>query len=558
MNLVLHLLRSDIRRFRILLSLWLLVVAASAVRDGAWPAMAIALEARQTIGLTGGLLSLIEVLFSMALIALVVQEHPLVGTNAFWMTRPIPWRALLGTKLILLTAVIVAAPVIAEIVVMIVYDVPASQMAAVAGQSLFFRTLWLALVMTVAAPTLNLAKFAFAVGGVLIATWTLLMTMSAILLDRAAQAPPTAAFGVYDPTPETIRSAVFIVVVLGFLLVLYGTRARFRAVAIGVAGLVVTFTAGSVWQWPVLAPRTETPAWAFDPSTLQLSAVPDDVDVRAGMSDWGYEASPWTVAQARMRLSNLASRWSSQVSVRESSIRVEGREALISRVPGPPASPGIDESPNQNNVVMRAVLNVERLVEREQHERPDAGVVMVARTADLRQLASDSGVYEGRFLLSLTRHDIAAVLPLRVGAAVRLGAYQFSLDRIRSRQSRISLLARESDASSVFTREPPRRIDYYIRNPVTSEAVQAAWRELGGDIRLGGFLPFVSGIDKSQRSGFRALAGSLEFPSSYGGEPRVVFDGTWIERGELVIVRSTEAGAVERRLAIAGFPLRTE
>jgi hypothetical protein len=102
MSLILHLLRWDIRRFRVLLSLWLLVVAASALRDGVWPAIAIAMEARQVANLTGSLLALVEVLFSIALIALVVQEHPLVGTSAFWMTRPIPWRALLATKLILL------------------------------------------------------------------------------------------------------------------------------------------------------------------------------------------------------------------------------------------------------------------------------------------------------------------------------------------------------------------------------------------------------------------------------------------------------------------------
>jgi hypothetical protein len=244
--------------------------------------------------------------------------------------------------------------------------------------------------------------------------------------------------------------------------------------------------------------------------------------------------------------------------VRESTIRVKGSEALTIRARGPQGTPGIDESPDQNNLVMRRVLKVERLVDRGQHERPDSAVVMVARTVELRQLASDRGAYEGRFLLSLTRRDIEAVLPLRPGAAVRLGAYQFNLDRIRLRQSRISVLARESDAISVFTRRPRSRIDYYIRNPITSEAVQAAWRDLRGEVTLGRFLPFVSAIGESERSGFRALAGALEFPSSYGGEERVVFDDTWIERGELVIVRSTEAGAVERRLAIADFPIRVE
>ena len=101
MTLVLHLIRWDIRRFQILLPLWLLLVAASAALEGAWPAMAVAMAARQTVGITGNLLAVAEVLFSVVFIALVVQEHPLVGTTAFWMTRPMPPRALLASKAIL-------------------------------------------------------------------------------------------------------------------------------------------------------------------------------------------------------------------------------------------------------------------------------------------------------------------------------------------------------------------------------------------------------------------------------------------------------------------------
>ena len=88
MTLILHLIRWDIRRFQILLPVWLLLVAASAALEGAWPAMAVAMAARQTVGITGNLLAVAEVLFSVVFIALVVQEHPLVGTTAFWMTRP--------------------------------------------------------------------------------------------------------------------------------------------------------------------------------------------------------------------------------------------------------------------------------------------------------------------------------------------------------------------------------------------------------------------------------------------------------------------------------------
>jgi hypothetical protein len=119
-------------------------------------------------------------------------------------------------------------------------------------------------------------------------------------------------------------------------------------------------------------------------------------------------------------------------------------------------------------------------------------------------------------------------------------------------------LARESDARSVFDGQPRSRIDYYLRNVQTSEAVQGSFHELRSDVTLSRFLPFVVVGGESEHGGFRTVALEVNFSTGYGGEQELVFDDTWLERSELVIVRSTEAGAVERRLAIADFPIRPE
>jgi hypothetical protein len=44
----------------------------------------------------------------------------------------------------------------------------------------------------------------------------------------------------------------------------------------------------------------------------------------------------------------------------------------------------------------------------------------------------------------------------------------------------------------------------------------------------------------------------------YGEKVSIALDDRWLAQAELVIVRSTESGAVERPLAIADFPIRTE
>jgi hypothetical protein len=559
MSMVLHLVKWDVRRFRILLSVWLLLVAANALHDGIWPAIAVAMEARQTVAVTGNLLGMIQLLFSLVLIAQIVHEHPVVGTTAFWMTRPIPRRALLTAKLILLTASIIVLPAVAELVLMIGYGVPPAAAAAVAGQTLFFQTLWLCLVLAFAAPTANMAKFAFAAGAALLAMWVVLMTVTAVVVDRFATRPPiTPAQNPYDPTPGAVGAAMAVFAALAFLVVLYQTRNRVRAIATAAAGVAVALTIGSVWAWPLLAARVETPPWALDPTRLQLSAAPDGVKVRVA-GDYGYEPSIWTLASAPIRTSGLEPGWSADASVREASVRVTGREPFVSDMRGPRSSPAIAEGVHQKNEVMRRLLGVGRLNDWSQQQTSEAAVVMAARTDDLRALRGQKGSYEGRFRVWLARHDIQAVLPLRVGSSVRVGAYRFDLDRLRVREARISLLGRESDALSMFMRDPSSRIEYYLRNRVTSEAVQASWRPLRTQPGIAGFWPAIADAgDDSQRTGFIARAVGLEFPSTFGKQQGIVFDDTWVERGELVIVRVTEAGTVERRMTIADFPIPSE
>jgi hypothetical protein len=164
-------------------------------------------------------------------------------------------------------------------------------------------------------------------------------------------------------------------------------------------------------------------------------------------------------------LTGLGAGWSGRAGVRETSIRVDGHDALTSRVRAAPASVAIDDAESvQNNEVIRRLLNVERLIDRRQETRAETAVLMVARASDVRRIPADNVMYAGTFIVSLTRHDIEAVLPFRGGAAVRLDAYQFAVERIRPSRSRMSLLARESDARSVFDRQPRSRIDYYLRN----------------------------------------------------------------------------------------------
>ena len=560
MTHVLHLVRWDARRFQILLPLWLLLVVATAVLEGIWPGIAVAMEARQTMGVTGNLLAFAEVLVSIVFIVLVVQEHPVIGTTAFWMTRPIPAHTLLAAKVILLCATVVIAPAITEVVLMTAYDVPARQNALVAVQTAMYWTFWLSVVMVFAALTRNMAKFALAIGAVIASTIVAAIAIGAIMFDRMGDIPPIPmARAPYNPTSGVMDTLLFIAVLTIVLTTFYRTRARGRAILLGAAGFALAVYVSNALPWSWLAPKIETPAWAMESSALQLSISQDDVQLREASQHFGNAPSQWTIGRAPTRLSGLAPGWSAGAGLRQASLRVLGRELLITDVGinGPNVAVDDTERMRQNEVI-RSVLKVDRLIDFESRQQPQTAVVLVARTSELRQLSGDRGDYEGRFSVSLTRHDVQAVLPFRSGAAVQVAAYRFALDRMTRHGYRISAVGRESVAGSVLDRQPRSRTHYYLRNPQTSEAIEGSRRELRTDVTLTRFIPFAVSVDNGENMGFRAVAVELNFPTSYGEQNAVVFDDTWFERSELVIVRSTEAGSVERTLAIAGFPIRMD
>lgn len=151
-----------------------------------------------------------------------------------------------------------------------------------------------------------------------------------------------------------------------------------------------------------------------------------------------------------------------------------------------------------------------------------------------------------------------AIVPPRSGETYRSGAYRLVLDRIRHSQSRVSLVARESDAVSVSERRPRSRILFYLRNRSRTEAVEGSRYELRSDVTLARVLPFAFGVGEEENSGLTARAINIDFPPTYNDQKLITLDADWLSQAELVIIRSTEGGSVERRLAIADFPIRTE
>jgi len=559
MKLLVHCLAADVRRSWLAIAAWVLVVAGSAVVDGIRPFLASDLRVLNLVGAVGNLLWLTELLLLFVLTALVVQTHPLVGSDAFWMTRPIPPRTLLASKLVLLGGVMVAFPVLAEVVLMAAYKVPARQTALVAANTALTRTMFVILLMTAAALTRNFSRFAVLCGSAFGAIAILISIVVAILMSRADFATATLIVSTSapmpadeDPTGAFLWNVLAPVVGFAVLAVQYRTRSRLRAVTLGVAGLLLASAIVSVWRWPFLQPRAVVPEWAAGASALRLSADPKSIDSREeGMFG---RRTPWTSIRARVHLAGIERGWSATVALLNASIQRDGIVAARTARAGFPAAVPIDANEEYpTRIVVRDLLGVRRLTE-SAPPKGESPVVFVTRGADARGSMPATGLYQGRFQVTLTRHDVEATLPLTPGASHQNGSYRIVLDEIERAPGAVTLFARESRALSPFDRTLPSLYGFYLRNRVEGEALAGNGMDVREGPFLSRFMPFGFGYSVAESSGFVARGMMIRFPPGYGiqGESLAI-DDRWIADAELVIVRTTREGSVQRELQIPDF-----
>jgi hypothetical protein len=355
MTLFWHLIAADLKRHRLLLIAWLVVITAAATLEAVTPLLAADASVGAATGLLGSLLSLTEWLLMAFIVAQVIQTHPLVGSNAFWMTRPIPPSMLLAGKMALLATVILMVPVVARIVVMTIYHVPTRHILAVSVETALFRSSWLTAVTIVAALTPTLARFALACAGVLGVLAIALATVISISLARMDDAPTIEPMREWDPTGDVVLLVLAIASGIALLFVQYRTRSRMRSVVVGVASVAAAILAAETWPWPLLSHRLEVPMWAAAPDRPRLLASADTVkamDQVEGMS----RRARWRSVGARLHIDGVLPGWSSQVVLFEATLKVPGKGQLVGTAYGSAPVPNLDSEQNPVNEAVRHVL----------------------------------------------------------------------------------------------------------------------------------------------------------------------------------------------------------
>jgi hypothetical protein len=560
MTLIRHLVAHDLSRLRLVLFVWVILVAAGTLVQGGHPLVAADRSLREAMTVVGSVIWLTQLLIGFAIVSFVVHAHPTVGTDAFWMTRPIPPGRLLLSKLLLIAVVLVFIPVISEAALLAAYRVPVGIASGVLAQRIELQTVIAALLMMGAALTRNIGTFALLCGSALLAVAISIAIFVAIMTARVAdgsfaEMESTAS----DATEMFVFNLLFVASALLMLTVQYRTRLRSRSVATGLLAVSIAYVASSWWPVPFLSPQPLIPLSAHDERLLTITAVPATITTTTPTAFFPGQEVQWSAVNGRVDVQGLSPGWSATVAVRDATLELAGDEVLRS-VGGTFVPTYLLGGEAQTPPVIRDLLGVTRVASDipVPPPSPPVGHATLFRVSrdELARRPAARGDYRARVILMLTNYVIDGVLPLREGVVHRNGAHMLAIDNISRPNGALALNARESRATSVWERRPWSQYSFYLRNRVRQEALSLRDYDLQGEFTFMRFLPFSGfSVGASPNGGFFTRAFVLTVPRWSGHESETPIADDWLREAEVVIVRTTQEGAVERALQIPEFPL---
>ncbi|MCE0499548.1 MAG: hypothetical protein LV481_16540 [Methylacidiphilales bacterium] len=254
MNLVLHQFRKDILRTRVVLALWLLLVVLQFALVG-WTAKPGDAVMQSLYPMLSELLTVFNYLLVLVLVPLLVHQEPLVGTTAFWFTRPLARTTLLASKALYIL-MLISLPILAQSIVFLANGVTLHDIALAAPELLINNLSWILIIATLAVFTPNFARFAIVGAIILVIQYLALFAVQMVMLMKNPQ-----GFISTLASLTSSRALVVSLIMLGFgsgvVLLQYLTRRFTLAITLAITSLILSLLVPYVWSWDFLKPSIQ-------------------------------------------------------------------------------------------------------------------------------------------------------------------------------------------------------------------------------------------------------------------------------------------------------------
>jgi hypothetical protein len=550
MNLILHHALKDLRALRGPIALWLAVL----VNDAAFQALKLdrffvsperPTDAYPALLVTGVCL----LAFGWVLAAMVIQTDALDSPSAFWLTRPLSWRGLLASKLLVILSLFLVLPVAAASGVAAANGARGAVLAQFSLERLIVAASLLMPMLVAASAAHNLPRMVLVASGFVGIYATAhygMMSLPWLWVQRTGAARVSG-----------LLLAVVCSVAGGLALLVhrYKTRATGRTCWLAGGLVLVAVLAGDGWPWAVVgnlaAPRLDTTL--LDPNAVRLSVDSDTLkrgrDTSGSVTRVSASGRPYAVPiQARVdvrgavRAEGVPPGWIVRVTGGSGELRIAGQALKLDDLMGF----HVPDWPFSENGLDPPADDVKRAIEALLHAR----VVNSATVGDgirVRLFALPAGYYwdhradrasfRGRVVVEARRISVSEPTALRPGGSCQVAGEQATVLDVAP-SSRLAPLRVRDVRTSVAMRPRPST-HLVLRNRRTGEAL----------------FPVA---DQEPTSGFGMLTGDMtvsyltvRIPQATSGN----IDERWLADAELLIVAIETKGTFEKPLALDDFAL---
>jgi hypothetical protein len=530
-----HLVAHDCRRFWLPIVMFAAAVIGEAVLVVWWPAGPTPIR-RSFVLVPWG--SILRTLLGGIVAALCVQSDSLVGTSAFWRTRPISRSTMLLSKTLTVTGLLVVLPGLVAGLVWHVIGLAPADCLAVAGSVMLEQAMVVLLAAMAASVTPNFTYLVIAgVAGV-----TMVSLFNSVALPMLVTTWPMVGTTLTGFRPAVYLGVLFAIgipaVVNQFI-----TMREWRTAILVALALFGSTAAARLWPPEPRALDAAPDLRTFNPSEVTLAVTPGT-------------QQRWEIRDRRAGRDNHEAHYGAELTARGPSgavlwlKQVDARLLLSDRTVGSVleviGTPIRADQPRGSDPAMpslaRAFAPAALLPSSGPSKQlPHAALVSVPASID-RGHAGERAVLTANVGMTATRYTIAGVVPARAGELLRIPgtAARITAVSVTGRQVLIRLDAGVVAPSGVDFRlyQGALGCTFALRNPKRGEAVLARTETFRRQLMA------TIGVSTLSATRFNAI---LSFGPRGNGTAGSI-DAAWLADAELVALTIEPLGSFTRPL----------
>jgi ABC-type transport system involved in multi-copper enzyme maturation permease subunit len=560
MKYLAHQMAKDIRYLRVPLLLWFFLAALQATLVGSVLGVTSDDVLLQGIfEIVSFLLPLLKVVLACIIVALLIHQEPLVGTEAFWLTRPISRGSLLGSKICFIALFLILPPLMAELAVMFANGVTLRHILLAIPEILLEQSALFSVILVVAVVSRNFARFALAGVMSLVLLVLVFLCLSLVALLTGDDEPIIGHVPLRDGTSAAV---LFVVTIgMGLLVVVhqYFKRRTKRSVGIALFGATLALLTAAFWPWRFL--RAQEPSLSsglFNPEVIRL--VPDTS--KTWISDtfsMRRKQPPRKNVAVRLEVQGVPPGYAVEPIRIDSRLEFADRTTVrgVRTLQVPVPREAYEGEPHPL-LALRSALGEARImnIEGYRYQQQMAPVFLTVGDAIYSRYGKEAGAYSADFDFRVSLYEAVSEMPLQKGAYYDKDSQHVVITDVLRRSQGCTVILRESSVNLLFDERPEISRYYLLRNQERREAFLANAYPLTTDSVFWRF----GSVSMEPASGERMIISyiQLQFPEErWSDQNAPVIDERWLAGARLVRVEVSYAGRFSKALSIPGFKMDT-